>query len=354
MQVSTRSQGLDLIRAVAVLTVVLFHAAVLVIGDGPTPSWVFPIGGVAVEAFYGLSGYLIGRILLGLVDTATPGVWLNFMCRRWVRTLPLYFFILSVAVCLARPDFLAVVQFATMTQNLTSEIPHTTLGAFMGTSWSLTVEELFYLLFATSLLTAARLFGRRAVWPVIIAFLAFPLVLRAMTYGQPQVYFAALYNIDGIGWGVVLAQLERQGSSLFRKPVSCLVAGVGLISVAWSPYACGILSAATQWQPGTLTLAAAGCALLVAAALKVGSLGVIGPLVRAVSARSYSVYLVHWIVLTVVSAVHEAGAMSVPVSIAVFLIVTAGLSYCTHRWIEVPGMKLSSLRIRRSTAPLAA
>jgi peptidoglycan/LPS O-acetylase OafA/YrhL len=352
MQVSTRSQGLDLIRAVAVLTVVFFHASVLITGEGGTPSWVFPLGGIAVEAFYALSGYLIGRILLNLVDTATPGVWLNFMCRRWVRTLPLYFAILSVAAYLADADISEIARFATMTQNLTSPIPHSALGAFMGTSWSLTVEEAFYLLFATTLLVSARFLGRRAVWPVIICFLVVPLILRWLTYGQSQSYYVALLNIDGIGIGVVLAQLERQGSALFRKPAACLVAGISLIAIAWAPYACGMLSTSTQWQPGTLTTAAAGCALIVAAALRMGSLGIVGPLVRWVSARSYSVYLVHWLVLS--AAMAAKGSMSVTGSIAVYLTVTAVISYCTHRWIEVPGMKLSSLRIRRSTAPLAA
>ena len=343
-----RNHGLDLVRAAAVLAVVGIHLANMA-DEGATKPF-FAVGGIAVEMFYALSGFLIGRILLEVAGSPSPASWLRFMSRRWARTMPLYAAVLAVAVCLARPDAAEALRFALMAQNVTGPLPHDRLGAFMATSWSLTVEEMFYGSFATALLLASALAGRRAAWPVTIAFMAVPPILRAMTYGQDQAYFAAVLNLDGIAWGVALALLERDGSALFRHPAACLAAGCALVASAWWPYAAGILSMASEWQPGTLTVAAAGCCLIVAAALRMGDPGRAGAAIRAVSLRSYSLYLVHWLVLTVASTVMDAGIVGAPAAIGASLAGTAALAWATHRWIEIPGMKLAHGLPRRAAA----
>jgi peptidoglycan/LPS O-acetylase OafA/YrhL len=63
---------------------------------------------------------------------------------------------------------------------------------FLLPTWSLTVEESFYLAFASVLLAAASIFGRRAVWPVIALFLTAPIAFRIAHYGEVDTYFAAL------------------------------------------------------------------------------------------------------------------------------------------------------------------
>ena len=82
-----RTHGLDLVRAVAVLAVVVYHALAefLPLAGVPVPVSLAPVGGVAVELFCALSGFLIGRILLDLVGRPSLSGWLTFMGRRWTR-----------------------------------------------------------------------------------------------------------------------------------------------------------------------------------------------------------------------------------------------------------------------------
>ena len=86
-----RIYGLDILRALAILDIVVGHLlyrigyyGVVTIFDG-------------VNLFFVLSGFLIGQILIRLLDNGIQFKSLvNFWYRRWMRTLPAYFFILII------------------------------------------------------------------------------------------------------------------------------------------------------------------------------------------------------------------------------------------------------------------
>ena len=342
-----RNGGLDLVRAVAVTAVVAFHGTWFGIlgGTADAPGWLSPVGGVAVETFYVLSGFLIGRILLRVSDDPTPAAWLRFMGRRWARTLPLYYCVLALAAFATGPSGAELARYATMTQNLLSPPAPSLFEGIMGTSWSLAVEEVFYLAFSAALLGACAMAGGRARWPVILAFLALPAMGRmaASDLGMATPYYVAVLNLDGIAWGVALAALEARESPLFRHPLASAVAGATLVTAAWWPYATGALDTVTSWQPGSLTLASAGCCLVVAASLGTKLPGVVSAAVTAVASRSYGIYLIHLPVLNAVSKSHAEGRMGGAAAVATFLCVTGILSWAAHRWIEIPGLAIPIL-----------
>jgi peptidoglycan/LPS O-acetylase OafA/YrhL len=143
--------GLDLLRAFAVLVVVYTHGSQLIKGTWVTdiiPLQVYRLGVFdGVTIFFVLSGFLIGRILLRTVtrERFDGNMLLEFWIRRWFRTLPNYFFVLTFLVVSSiiirgktPPD---LVHFYTFTQNFASPHP-----PFFGEAWSLSVEEWFYLL----------------------------------------------------------------------------------------------------------------------------------------------------------------------------------------------------------------
>ena len=340
----TRNGGLDLVRTVAVLSVAGFHAAWFGVlgGQGDAPGWLPPVGGIAVETFYALSGFLIGRILLRVSDDPSLSAWLRFMGRRWARTLPLYYCVLLTVAFLVGPPAGELTRYATMTQNLFRPPDPSLFEGLMGTSWSLAVEEVFYLTFSVALLGACASAGKRATWPVILMFVALPAAARvaAPSLGMGVPYYTAVLNLDGIAWGVALAALEARGSVLFRHPVVAAAAGTLMVAAAWLPYATGALDTVASWQPGSLTLAAAGCCLVLSGSLRVTVPGPVGIAVRAVAARSYSIYLIHLPVLNAVGKAHANGAIGFPAAVAAFLCLTAGLSWAAHRWVEVPGMAI--------------
>jgi peptidoglycan/LPS O-acetylase OafA/YrhL len=97
-KITERIFGLDLMRAVSIVAVFLSHSMPL----NPLDNY-FPFGwlGLGVEAFFVLSGFLIGRIILRTV--LQPGIsWKAvkvFWVNRWLRTLPAYLLALAIYYC---------------------------------------------------------------------------------------------------------------------------------------------------------------------------------------------------------------------------------------------------------------
>jgi len=136
--------GLDIIRAAAIFFVVLGHSVDLVPYNIGTALSHFIIDGVTL--FFVLSGFLIGRILIKTFDNngITINDVKNFWIRRWFRTLPNYFLILTLLIILHlifSPDFRVswIPSYYSFTQNLFYPHPW-----FFPEAWSLSIEEWFY------------------------------------------------------------------------------------------------------------------------------------------------------------------------------------------------------------------
>ena len=130
-------------RATAILTVVYAHAYSLIEHKYPGLSHINIEG---VTLFFVLSGYLIGRILIN--DSQKKGcnssTLLVFWSRRWLRTLPAYFFVLIILIIFsvtlehALPSNIWL--YFVFSQNIAWSHPE-----FFGEAWSLAVEEWFYI-----------------------------------------------------------------------------------------------------------------------------------------------------------------------------------------------------------------
>ena len=147
--VKSRIFGLDMLRTCAIMFVVIGHGNFLL----PTEysniiEYICGYDGVSI--FFVLSGFLIGRILIKAFQTKkdTKNILLNFWIRRWFRTIPNYFLILIMLMTvnlLFKEGFgfdkTFPLTYFTFTQNLFYASPD-----FFPESWSLAVEEWFYLL----------------------------------------------------------------------------------------------------------------------------------------------------------------------------------------------------------------
>ncbi|HOZ40561.1 MAG: acyltransferase [Flavobacteriales bacterium] len=147
--------GLDLLRAMAIIMVMLEH------GNFLLPSRYIPyiqaITFDGVSLFFVLSGFLIGGILIrsAEVDGMTVGGLVRFWTRRWLRTLPTYWLVLIILVMLnmaftSEYEPGQALPYALFIQNL--DTPH---PAFFPEAWSLSIEEWFYLI--TPLLIAGSM-----------------------------------------------------------------------------------------------------------------------------------------------------------------------------------------------------
>lgn len=155
---------LDGIRGIAILLVLIWHFVASIIptqsntlGDMIRQLLGFTWSGV--DLFFVLSGFLIGGILLDQCDT--PHYFKAFYARRISRVFPLYYvwLIIFIVLMLLTPTLettqlwvglfantMPVWTYLTFTQNFAHAITGTMGGAWLAATWSLAVEEQFYLL----------------------------------------------------------------------------------------------------------------------------------------------------------------------------------------------------------------
>src|SRR5207244_4564952 len=149
---------LDSVRGLAAAGIVLYHAF----------PFVFFLGWSCVDLFFVLSGYLITTIIIE--HHRAPGFLRAFYARRALRIWPVYFLVLAGCLVMNRlsrqgypAGTLGTVQHLTFTQNIQG-IWGGSVPAYVyaiGPSWSVAIEEQFYLLWPLLLVAM----GRRAVLP---------------------------------------------------------------------------------------------------------------------------------------------------------------------------------------------
>jgi peptidoglycan/LPS O-acetylase OafA/YrhL len=287
---------LDGLRAIAVLYVLLYHMSDL---DMPTPIASvlgIHIGWIGVDAFFVLSGFLITRILVN--TRPTPRSFGLFVLRRVLRTWPLYFVVLCLAYIMLRHDpsghQINWLQHFFFVQNFTP----TFVARSLGPTWSLCIEEHFYLVWPFVIFFVPR----RALVPVLACVLIALPCLRwwGLQNGVPykQLYTETQFHLDGMIAGGLVALLVSVYAISSRRLICigyiCLTAGA-------------LLSAIGFWHGtevlfgnnvvfGFTTLAVGFSGLLILLIQSNSS-----PLVRAFSLRplqyigriSYGIYLLH-------------------------------------------------------------
>jgi peptidoglycan/LPS O-acetylase OafA/YrhL len=177
----SRNFGLDLFRAVAILFVVISHGGFLLtdtLFDG------FPYFRMVdgVDLFFVLSGFLIGGILLKEINKPKFGIpeLRTFWIRRWLRTLPNYYLVLGLNYMVVRYGVIIedITQFSWKFFFFLHNFSKPFYG-FFWESWSLSIEEWFYLLTPVALsLLLLKLKPKFAFLTVIFLMIATAIISR--------------------------------------------------------------------------------------------------------------------------------------------------------------------------------
>ncbi|MCW3835099.1 acyltransferase family protein [Sphingomonas canadensis] len=289
---------IDGLRAVAVVPIVLFHCGLAALSGGF----------VGVDIFFVISGFLITGIIVREMDTDSFSI-LKFYKRRIVRILPALFAMLIVALAagiflLLPSELNGLGNSAAAASGFVSNIYFwRDSGYFAGAAetkpllhtWSLGVEEQFYLFYPLLLMVMRRFAPRhlRAVL-IVVGLLSFAVSLAAC-YAFPD---AGFYLLPSRAWQLALGGLVALGAyprvEDGRRRDALALLGIGLIAAAYL-----VIRADFAFPAPWGLLPCLGAALLIA----YGETAVTGrlltlKLMRGIGAISYSLYLWHWPIIT--------------------------------------------------------
>ena len=399
----------DGIRAIAVLWVIVFHAWLFQLNTFPEwasrildfwPSVWISKGGLGVDLFFAISGFLIGGILFRELNKGQIE-FKRFYIRRFFRLIPVYVFAILLGFAfdthgdwkLAWTNLLYINNYVR--------------GSFMPWCWSLAIEEQLYLV--VPFLLSALAWRRNWTLPGLLLLAAIPIALtgwyRTAVYTDPlplqlvfvsdawldwfwEYYMLTHFRFGGLVAGVIAAWLHENRAPLLKSHFSrnprmhsglVLLSILGIVAISSVPFG--------QWYPIENSVfsgipASVGVAYevvhrdifcyfvsyLIVACIH-GEMAILGPLRKGLGAPwlypiaqvSYSAYLFHemwmiWMYPKVTEALQDSWH---PVPIMMFnfvasLVIILVAAYAMYRLIELPSQRYKNRLTSVPSAPKTA
>ncbi|RQO37961.1 hypothetical protein DBR39_13825 [Chryseobacterium sp. KBW03] len=358
--------GLDILRFFAISSVVLGH------GLHYLPKYIaqvlsyFIIDGVTI--FFVLSGFLIGGILIKILNkgTFTLSNLLNFWKRRWFRTLPAYFLVVLILLVLNiafNKDFVlnsSIIKYFLFVQNFKTFHPN-----FFPEAWSLSVEEWFYLLspmMIFSLLNVFKLSAKKAVFITILSIILFTTFFRIYrlffnipvtdiniwdSYYRKQV----ITRLDSLMYGVLAAYIKFYYNRFFKRfKKDFFILGILLAIIQYyfinfgsNAFYDSVLSFSTI-SISTMLL------LPLLDSIKTAPKIILTP-VTYISLTSYSMYLVNYSLVQMwiigkINILNRTELISTGITFSIYLCLVMIISILIYKYFEVPTTKLRDKLIK--------
>ncbi|MEA3638334.1 MAG: acyltransferase [Lamprobacter sp.] len=355
-----RNSGLDLFRFAAIGLVLMSHSRhIFEWYDIPGWNWWWlSVGGyLGVEIFFVLSGFLIGRILFRDVFFTLKPAWNSlwrFFIRRWFRTLPMYYLVLLVTFFIS--IWQGGAQHASWLHLFFLQNFNREALTFFPVSWSLSVEEWFYLLIPLSiwciLQTGASLGLRKPPWGWLIpAMIILTVLVRAytvsifpdLTWGD--VRKTIFLRFDSLLLGVFGAYVNLYHSRIFLAIAELkflLPSLFGISGLIAYYYILGQSGLDSSFFAKAFMFNLTSCFLLPPLAYctlrcEFRSLGV-----TYGSVLSYGIYLIHFQFLRhFIQLSNEHHKILVSIGLwLVFLSITVFVSFLLYRFYEYPVMRI--------------
>jgi len=342
--------GLDGLRALAVLGVLLYHADL---------TWI-PGGFLGVEVFFVISGYLITSLLLAEWRRRGHIDFKAFWLRRARRLLPAVFLLIASTLAFAvlflphevaglRGDALAAFGYVTNWYLVLSHKSYfETVGrpSLLRHLWSLAVEEQFYLLWPLLFAAGMRFLRHRRMLVAVIAGAAASTTLMVVLYrpdiDPSRVYYGTDTRAAALLIGAALALMwvpeQLQGRVGRANALLLDVIGLGGLGAL-----VGFCLRLDEFQPflyrGGFALVALATVVVIAVVVHprarlVPSL-LSQPLLRWVGLRSYGIYLWHWPVFMVTRPQLDVRIDGLPL-LALRLVATGVLAELSYHYVEMP------------------
>lgn len=339
----TYREELDCLRALAVFLVIIYHAKFTIHGIN-----VFPGGFIGVDVFFVLSGYLISRILFSQLRMDKNILLFDFYARRARRILPALFVVLLSSLPVAwfslTPGRLfefaeSVGTSLLFISNLYFQNVATQYGAESSLlkpslhTWSLSIEEQFYIIFPVITLLVFR-YAKHRLYSVLIC-----LTVISFFYANYESYssttksfFAPLSRFWELGLGSLLAWNELHAKLNQQPKAHFSFAFIGLVAIALS----AMIFDENTYHPSVVTLLPISGALLI---IRFGSSNnflkkvFLGRVLVGTGLISYSLYLWHYPIFAFFRVNFGEPTDSQKL---ILILLTLFLSLLTYKFVEVP------------------
>jgi peptidoglycan/LPS O-acetylase OafA/YrhL len=382
--------GLDGMRAIAVVAVMVYHA---------NPDWL-PGGYLGVEVFFVISGYLITLLLISEKERTSTVDMRQFWIRRARRLLPaLFTMMIALTIWTAlferdalgklRGDVIAAFFYVSNWYQIWTGAGYTASNDFapLRHLWSLAVEEQFYLIWPVVMFALLR-GGSRRIADVsrylVLAALAIAVVTAVLYHpgpiGTPEVtpeaywtifgreiskvdalYLSTITRASGLLLGAAFAMVWRP-VALMRGPLRtkgrlldgvALVGFVALAAMVWSMYLLDPDGANAWLFRGGFILCGVATLMMIAAVTheRAATSRVLSiPVLLWIGTRSYGLYLYHWPIYQII---RDIAGNHLKVHEFVFALIATGIvTEASYRYIETPirrgTLRASFDRVRRS------
>ncbi|MFT7153286.1 MAG: peptidoglycan/LPS O-acetylase OafA/YrhL [Alteromonas macleodii] len=349
----TRIPQIDFLRGVAVILVLFRHH--------PFIPFLNDIGWVGVDLFFVLSGYLVSTLLFNEFRKTSSIRPLRFLTRRGFKIYPLFYVFLLLTVIseslIGNPvNYKNALAEGFFVQNYFRGIwSHT---------WSLAVEEHFYFVLSALIyvLYSLKLLNRKAILPsIIICLCGCCMLLRLLNYWNDSFsYYTHMFpthlRIDSLAVGVLLAYSKHISPKKFYwfftvHPVMLLAIAIILIS----PIAFFDVKSFTLNVFG-LSMVSLGMAILLGLAVstenayqkicRVCTVYLANGIAK-IGFYSYGIYLFHMFIKKYVIDFSIGSKLSLPLSFAVYFVLSILLGIFTTRLVEIPFLNLRERLIPR-------
>jgi peptidoglycan/LPS O-acetylase OafA/YrhL len=383
---ATRVRQLDVLRGLAVILVLGRHMqlpsdAVARPIRAVAAVW-YQVGWTGIDLFFVLSGFLISGLLFTEYQKHGTLRIGQFLIRRGFKIYPAFYVMLAATVVatayhshLPSGYMLRVLTEAVYLQNY--------LPPVWGPTWSLAVEEHFYLLLALALFLMVRRGSRedpfRTLVFVIAGVAAMALSLRIYTtlaypYSERRNFFPTHLRLDAIAWGALLGywyHFQRRRLLAFVERRRWLIALASVVLIAppflWPLGQSRFLSTLgltlLDWGfAGVLILALTIPAPSSAVPPSVPRWARLGPGLAAIGLYSYSIYLWHMPVMDwLMPHLRRHGTLALPdttmawtLDFAVYAIASIACGYAMARVVEGPALMLRDRLFPSRSGRLAA
>lgn len=338
---------IDGLRALAVLPVLLFHAGFQS----------FSGGYIGVDIFFVISGYLITSIIISDLHAGTFSI-LKFYERRARRILPALFLVMLASLPFAwwwmSPTGLYDFSKSVVAVSLfLSNILFWKEAGYFATAnelkpllhtWSLAVEEQYYVLFPVFLMLAWRFVGKR--WIISIFFVAALTSLAVSEWALTRFSSASFYLLPTRGWELLIGALaafylfsEASGVNVDEKPLHLRLAAyqaASLLGLMLITYAIFVYDKSTHFPGVNALVPTIGTVLIVLFAKPMTLVGKMlgNKLLVGIGLISYSTYLWHQPLFSFT----RYGSIEEPSKMVYLLLIVTSLllAFLTWKFVETP------------------